>query len=444
MRHVRERYNLEKLVESRTNELVQQKERIELLVKKLLPQSTANELQETGNAKSEKYENVTVIFADIEKFTEIAEQSNPEELIKHLNQIFMVFDKIISRYNIQKIKTIGDAYMCVGGMPTRDNTNPVEAVLAGFEMQRALKKINDKSALKLKMRVGIHTGPVVAGVVGESKIEYDIWGDTVNIASRMETHGIVDKVNISSTTYHQTKDFFEFQYRGKIDVKYKGEMKMYFAEEIKSDLTDDGITPNKTFNIKLQDIQYKIIEDEILQQLQTNLPANLYYHNVKHTTDVIYIVEDIARKEKVNDEEMLLLKCAALFHDTGFMVTYDNNEEVAAKLAEQTLRKYKFSEDQIETVKRLIIATKMPQKPKDHIEKIICDADLDYLGRPDFIPISQNLFRELFERGKIDTIIQWNKMQYKFVREHTYFTETARKHRGQGKQNVLANLEEII
>jgi class 3 adenylate cyclase/ligand-binding sensor domain-containing protein/predicted metal-dependent HD superfamily phosphohydrolase len=444
MRHVRERYKLEKLVESRTNELIQQKERVELLVKKLLPQNTANEIQETGNAKSENYEMVTVLFADIEKFTEIAERSNPEELINHLNVIFMVFDKIISRYNIQKIKTIGDAYMCAGGMPTKDNTNPVEVILAGLDMQKALKGLNDKNTLKLEMRVGIHTGPVVAGVVGESKIEYDIWGDTVNIASRMETHGSTGKVNISSATHHFAKDFFEFQYRGKIDVKYKGEMKMYFVDKIKPDLSDDGITPNKTFNIKLQDIRYKMIENEILQQLQNNLPANLYYHNVKHTTDVIYITEDLGRKEKLNDEEMLLLKCAALFHDTGFMVTYDNNEEVAAKLAEQTLKKYKFSNDQIETVKRLILATKMPPNPKDLLEKIICDADLDYLGRPDFIPVSQNLFRELFERGKIDTITQWNKMQYKFVRDHNYFTETARKYRGPGKQNVLKELEEII
>ncbi|MDL2262033.1 HD domain-containing protein [Bacteroidales bacterium OttesenSCG-928-I21] len=443
-RHVKERKYLEKLVKLRTIELEEQKGRVESLIRKLLPQSTASELQETGNAKTKKYEHVSVLFADIEKFTEIAEQSNMVELIDNLKEIFMVFDKIIANYNIQKIKTIGDAYMCAAGMPTPDNTNPIEAILAALEMQRALQKINEKNTLKLKMRIGIHTGPVVAGVVGESKIEYDIWGDTVNIASRMEKHGLVGQVNISSATHHFTKDFFNFKYRGKIEVKYKGEMKMYFIDEIKPELTDNKINPNKKFKIKLQDIKYKMIENEILQQLQTNLPESLYYHNVKHTTDVIYIVEDIATKEQVTEEEMLLLKCAALFHDTGFMVSYEDNEKIAAKLAGQTLEKYNFSKEQIETVKRLILATKMPPNPKDHLEKIICDADLDYLGRPDFIPVSQNLFRELFEREKINTITQWNRMQYKFVREHSYFTETAKKNREPGKLNVLKSLEEII
>jgi predicted metal-dependent HD superfamily phosphohydrolase len=159
---------------------------------------------------------------------------------------------------------------------------------------------------------------------------------------------------------------------------------------------------------------------------------------------VIYIVENIAREEGVDEEEMLLLKCAALFHDAGFMVSYDNNEEIGAKMAAQTLLKYKFSNTQIETVKRLIMATKMPPKPKDQLEKIICDADLDYLGRPDFIPISQNLFRELFERGKINTIEQWNKMQYKFMLSHNYFTTTARKDRDAGKQAVLNELKDMV
>lgn len=444
LRHVRERYKLEKIVETRTNELAQQKERVESLIKKLLPQNAMDEIQETGNAKSEKYDMVTVLFADIQKFTEIAERTNTEELIKHLNHIFGVFDKLISKYNIQKIKTIGDAYMCAGGMPNKDNTNSVEVILAGLEMQRAIKSIGERNTLKLEMRVGVHTGSVVAGVVGESKIEYDIWGDTVNIASRMESHGFVDKVNVSYETYNEAEDFFDFQPRGKIDVKYKGEMKMFFVDKIKKDLSDDGYTPNKKFHIKLQNIRYKMIEEEILAQLQANLPTNLYYHNVKHTIDVIFIVAEIANKEGVNDEEMLLLKCSALFHDTGFMVTYDNNEEVGVNIATQTLKKYKFSDEQIQTVKRLILSTKMPHNPKDLLEKIICDADLDYLGRPDFIPISQNLFRELFERGKVDTITQWNKMQYRFIRDHNYFTETARKKQEQGKLIVLKELEEII
>lgn len=446
LRHAKERYSLEKLVEDRTNELAYQKEQTEQLVKKLLPQNTADELRETGKAKSHKYEMVTVLFADIQGFTAIAEQTKPEELIKHLNNIFSCFDKVIANYNIEKIKTIGDAYMCAGGMPNKDNTNPIEVVLAALDMQREIRKINEESALKLEIRIGVHSGPVVAGVVGSKKLEYDIWGDTVNIASRMESHGLINKVNISEHTYNHVKDFFVCQYRGKIEVKYKGEMEMYFVHEIKKTLSEnaDRINPSKDFFIKLQVIKLQIIQEEILDQLQKNLPSNLYYHNLKHTLNVLYIVENIGREEGVDEEEMLLLKCAALFHDAGFMVSYDNNEEIGAKMAAQTLSKYKFSETQIETVKRLILATKMPPKPKDLLEKIICDADLDYLGRPDFIPVSQNLFRELFERGKINTIEQWNKMQYKFILSHNYFTTTARKNRDNGKQAVLNELTDMV
>jgi class 3 adenylate cyclase len=446
LRHAKERYSLEKLVEDRTNELAYQKEQTEQLVKKLLPQNAADEIRKTGKAKSQKYEMVTVLFADIQGFTEIAERTKPEELIKHLNTIFSSFDRIITDYNIEKIKTIGDAYMCAGGMPNKDITNPIEVVLAALEMQREIKKINKTSDLLLEIRIGVHSGPVVAGVVGSKKLEYDIWGDTVNIASRMESHGLINKVNISEETYKHVKSFFVCQYRGRIEVKYKGEMEMYFVHEIRKVLSENANreTPNKDFLIKLQFIRFKMIQEEILDQLQKNLPSNLYYHNLKHTINVLYNVEDIAREEGVNEEEMLLLKCAALFHDAGFMVSYDNNEEIGAKMAAQTLTKYNFSIDQIETIKRLIMATKMPPKPKDMLEKIICDADLDYLGRPDFIPISQNLFRELFERGKINTIEQWNRMQYKFILNHNYFTSTARKNRDAGKQIVIKELKELI
>ncbi|MBN2778302.1 MAG: HD domain-containing protein [Bacteroidales bacterium] len=446
LRHAKERYSLEKLVEDRTNELAYQKEQTEQLVKKLLPQNAADEIRETGKAKSQKYEMVTVLFADIQGFTEIAEHTKPEELIKHLNNIFTSFDKIIADYNIEKIKTIGDAYMCAGGMPNRDITNPIEVVLAALQMQRTISEINESSDLKLEIRIGVHSGPVVAGVVGSKKIEYDIWGDTVNIASRMESHGLINKVNISEETYKHVKDFFVCQYRGRIEVKYKGEMEMYFVHEIRKALSEnaDRETPNRDFEIKLQFIKFKMMQEDIMDQLQKNLPSNLYYHNVKHTINVLYNVEDIAREEGVDEEEMLLLKCAALFHDAGFMVSYDNNEEIGAKMAAQTLSKYKFTEEQIETVKRLIMATKMPPKPKDLLEKIMCDADLDYLGRPDFIPISQNLFRELFERGKINTIEQWNRMQYKFITNHNYYTSTARKNRDAGKQLVLKELKELI
>ena len=444
--HAKEKLKLERIVEMRTNELVMQKEQTEKLVKKLLPQNTVDEIQKNGNAKSKKYDMVTVLFSDIQGFTKIAAVTNPEELIKYLNELFVTFDNIIAKYNIEKIKTIGDAYMCAGGMPNNDATNPVEVVLAGMEMQRALTDFNNKHELKMNMRLGIHTGPVVAGVVGAQKIEYDIWGDTVNIASRMESHGEIGRVNISEETYRHVKEFFNCENRGLMDVKNKGEMEMYYVNGILEELSEngDGITPNHLFNVRKQSLNFSLIQEEILEQMQRDLPKNLYYHNLKHTTDAIYRVTDIGTKENVSEEDLLLLRCAALFHDSGFMASYDNNEEIGARLAHQTLARYKFSREQIDIVKGIINATKVPQNPHNLLEEIMCDADLDYLGRPDFIPISQNLFRELYERGKIDSIEQWNKMQYKFITQHHYFTETAKRSGEPGKQQVLKELKELI
>lgn len=446
LRHAKERYRLEKLVKDRTNELAHQKEQTEKLVKKLLPDVAVDEIKQTGKAKSQKFEMVSILFADIQGFTKIAEEINPEDLINHLNKIFSSFDKIIGKYNIQKIKTIGDAYMCAGGMPEADNTNPIEVILAGLEMQNQIQVYNKENNTKINLRVGVHSGSVVAGVVGSNKLEYDIWGDSVNIASRMESHGLVNSVNVSEVTYNHIKDFFHCESRGKISIKYKGELEMFFVDKIKPELAEENnpMLPNKDFFIKLQHIKLKAIQEEILEQLEKNLPKNLYYHNLKHTLNVLFVVENLARKEKVNEEELLLLKCAALFHDAGFMVSYDDNEKIGADMAEQTLRKYKFSQDQIDTIKRLIMATQLPPRPKDLLERIICDADLDYLGRPDFIPISQNLFRELFERGKINTIEQWNKLQYKFMKNHTFFTETARKKREPIKKIVIEELKNLI
>jgi class 3 adenylate cyclase/predicted metal-dependent HD superfamily phosphohydrolase len=444
--HAKEKLRLEKLVESRTNELVLQKEQTERLVKKLLPQTTVDELQKTGNATSQKYDMVTVLFSDIQGFTKIAAETNPEELIKYLNELFVSFDNIISKYNIEKIKTIGDAYMCAGGMPNHDATNPVEVVLAGLEMQKALEELNRNHDLKMKMRVGIHTGPVVAGVVGAQKIEYDIWGDTVNIASRMESHGEVGKVNISEATYRYAKEFFACENRGMMDVKNRGEMEMYFATGILENLSEngDGITPNHLFNVRKLALNFSIMQEELFEQMQRDLPKNLYYHNIKHTTDAIYKVTDIGIKEKVSEEDLLLLRCAALYHDSGFMASYKNNEEIGARLAHHAMAKYNFSREQVDKVKEIILATRVPQNPHNLLEEIMCDADLDYLGRPDFIPISQNLFRELFERGMIDSIEQWNKMQYEFITNHHYFTETAKRNGEPGKQQVLKELKELI
>ena len=210
-----------------------EKKRSDDLLLNILPAETARELKENGKAKAKQYASVTVLFSDIVSFTQIAEAFSATELVTLLDDCFRGFDKIAIKYGIEKIKTIGDAYMCVGGLPVPNETHAYDVVRAGIEMQAFVKNYNrtlaERGLSDLAIRIGIHTGPVVAGIVGSTKFAYDIWGDTVNLAARMESGGAAGQVNISRTTYEQVKDRFSFEERGKIKVKNKGAIEMYFV-----------------------------------------------------------------------------------------------------------------------------------------------------------------------------------------------------------------------
>lgn len=212
-----------------------QRDKSDQLLLNILPVEIAMELKEHGKATPQYYEMATVIFTDFKGFTQIATELTPERIITELNECFLAFDEIIDRHNLEKIKTIGDAYMCAGGLPVPNKSNPLDAVKAALEMQKFMQKWQQEKKAKgepiWELRLGIHTGPLVAGVIGKNKFAYDIWGDTVNLASRLETAGEVGKVNISGVTYRYVKDHFNCTYRGKILVKNKGEVDMYFVEE---------------------------------------------------------------------------------------------------------------------------------------------------------------------------------------------------------------------
>lgn len=214
--------------------LDKQNVQIENLLLNILPAPVAKELQESGKASPRDYASVTVLFTDFKGFTRIAEGMSPNELVTELNEFFHAFDDIVERHNLEKIKTIGDAYMCAGGIPAENSTHPFDAVEAGFEMQRFIASRNLERAANgqepWELRVGIHTGPVVAGVVGRKKYAYDIWGSAVNIASRMESNGEVGRVNISMSTFNLVRERYSCQYRGKITAKNLGDIDMYFVE----------------------------------------------------------------------------------------------------------------------------------------------------------------------------------------------------------------------
>ncbi len=399
---------------------------------------------------SVKYEKTTVLFADIQGFTRIVEHMNPETLIDELDRFFVHFDEVAEKYKIEKIKTIGDAYMCAGGLPEKNRTNPIEVVLAAIEMQRFMQETG-KSALKegkdfWELRIGIHTGAVISGVIGRKKLSFDIWGDTVNIASRMESSGVASKINVSGVTYQLIKDFYECEYRGKMPIKYKGETDMYFVKGIAPNLSIDGegIYPNDDFFTKLQWIRYNDLEEVVLGQMRVELSSALKYHNIKHTIDVCTQVEVLGRAEGLNSKELLLAKTAALFHDTGYMVNPQRHEQQSVRIAKEILPHYAYSKSEIEAINQLIMATENNTQPTMLMEKIIKDADLDYLGRADFIPLSEKLWEELcIYNGKFSQR-EWNKKQYAFLTKHVYYTDTAKKLRQVNKEIQLKKIEELL
>ncbi len=211
-----------------------ERKKAETLLLNILPDETAEELKAFGVAIPRSYVKVSVLFTDFSNFTKISAKMSPEELISELNECFVAFDEIVEKHGLEKIKTIGDAYMCAGGIPTANDTNPNDAVAAALDLQ-AFMKIRNAEKERVGqpyflMRVGIHTGEVVTGVVGKNKFAYDIWGDTVNLASRMESTSPPGAVNISATTYRFVKDAFKCTPRGEIEAKGKGKVLMYLVE----------------------------------------------------------------------------------------------------------------------------------------------------------------------------------------------------------------------
>jgi adenylate cyclase len=209
-----------------------EKQRSEDLLLNILPADVAEELKEKGSANARLFDEVTVLFTDFVNFTTVSQQLTPEELVAELHFCFMAFDKIISQYNIEKIKTIGDAYLAVGGLPNADNLHAKNVLKASLEIAEFVRErkasLGDKT---FNIRIGIHSGSVVAGIVGVKKFAYDIWGDTVNTAARMEQNSVSGKINVSETTYNLVKDTFAFTYRGEIEAKNKGALKMYFLDQ---------------------------------------------------------------------------------------------------------------------------------------------------------------------------------------------------------------------
>jgi adenylate cyclase len=422
-------YMLEQIINKRTEDLIIEKEKTETLLANVLPKNTASEIMEKGKATKIKYNFVTVLFSDIQGFTKIAEETNPEVLIDELDKFFFYFDSVVERFGIEKIKTIGDAYMCAGGIPEKNRTNPVEVILAALEMQVYMNRLKETSELEgmkyWDIRVGIHTGTVVAGVVGQKKLSYDIWGDTVNTASRMESSGEAGKINISGTTYEFVKDFFSCEYRGKMPVKYKGELEMYFVNGIVPDLSDENGKPNRKFIVRMQMIKMQDIEEMVIKMFDDEAPPNLYFHNSSFVKNISNQVELLSTAEKLPDEEFINLKLATIFLLTGYIYDYEKPMEASSRLVEEILPKYGFNQANVDSTLK-IIRNSFTDHQETLSDNILHDARYDYLGRVDYLRLTKRLFRERTEYGKHSDDKTWIEIQRKFLEDHEFLTNTAK------------------
>jgi class 3 adenylate cyclase/CheY-like chemotaxis protein len=262
--------NLEQInmkLEEQQNEINRQKKMAEEQTKladdlllNIFPNEIAEQLKNKGHAKAKHYRLVSIMFTDFVGFSKLAEQLSIQDLIKELSLYFEKFDLITKSHYIEKIKTIGDSYMCAGGLPIRNRSNPIDSVLAALEIQKFISETNKKKQKnnqpEWNLRLGIHTGEVIAGVIGKSKMAYDIWGDAVNTASRMETSGETNRINISGSTYRYVHKYFDCIYRGKVEVRNMGLIDMYFVNGLKEEYRADesGVMPNKNFRKLLTEI----------------------------------------------------------------------------------------------------------------------------------------------------------------------------------------------
>ncbi|MDR1171891.1 MAG: HD domain-containing protein [Bacteroidales bacterium] len=394
-----------------------------------------------------RFDTATILYAGIQGLSDVVTATNTSEYMDKLDEFVLRFNDVVEKYGLVKLHSIGDSFICAGGIPEKNITNPITVTLAALEMLHIVETdLQNSDGPVWGLNIGIHTGTVTALVSGRKQSTYDLKGDTVNVASRIGSVGKENAVVISATTYELVKELFVCRYSGVLPVKYRNKLDLFTVTGIKPGFSADTnrYLPNDDFRTQLMLVQFGDLQEHVLDRLEKGLPKYLYYHNVKHTVDVVTESELIGWAEGLNDRQLLLLKTAALFHDTGHVVSYAGHEECSADIARETLPKYKYTPEEIDRICRIIMATKLPPQPGDLLEAIICDSDLDYLGRTDFVPVSNALYAELKAQNKSLSLNDWNKQQLKFIGSHQYFTKTGRKLREVKKQEQIERIKQLI
>lgn len=375
----------------------------------------------------------TILFSDIRGFTSLSENMTPNEVVETLNDYFNQMIEIIFKYNGILDKIIGDELMVIYGVPKSNIQDSENAVLTAIEMQEKLIAFNQDRCINLKkpikVGIGVNSGSVISGNIGSTdQMDFTVIGDSVNLASRLCSSAEAGQIIISDAVWNKIKHLQTFKSKKLSPIKVKGKAKVISIKEI----LYNG------YEFDYQDAFNKV-EAFLLKEL----PLYYTYHSIEHFRDVVKQVERIAKKEKIDKAGILDIKLAAWLHDVGYIWGPLDHEEKSVEYAKVILNEMKFPKSKISLITGMIMATKMPQSPKNHFEQIICDADLDYLGRNDFEDISSNLLKELEINQKI-TNFNWLKIQEKFLKSHSYFTLTSLKSREKNKQKRLTNIQDLL
>lgn len=427
-------------------------QRINQLLRSIFPSNVLEDLNTNNKYSPRRVENGVVLFTDFEDFSFKAKSIKPIRLVKKLEYYFNHFDTIVKRYHLEKIKTIGDAFMVLAGVTENAPHPAIRACLAALEMRDFVR--NEKEVAKAigreswEIRIGIHMGPLVAGIIGTNKMSFDVWGDTVNIASRSESGTVPGTISITKMIADEVGPFFNLESRGEIPIKKRGgKIEMFFINDIRLEycLYGEGKYPSTALRAQcgLSTIDFEHMRKDILNRIKALIPEEYVYHDIHHILNVEKAAIRFAKLEGIDEESILLLQTAVLYHDSGFILKYADNETFAADLARANLPKFGYSPDQIDTIAKIILATGYNEEPQSILERIMCDADHDYLGRADYHNVAKKLRNELENIGMIMSNLEWIDFQLNYLEgKHRYFTITAKNIRLIGKKARILELKE--
>ncbi len=429
-------------------------QRINQLLNNIFPTTVLNELKANNKFSPRRYDDGVVLFTDFVDFSMKSRDINPIHLLKKLEYYFTTFDEIMDRYKLEKIKTIGDAYMALAGVTEHNPEAAIRACLAAIEIRDFMQNEKDIAVAMNRdfweVRIGIHKGPLVAGIIGTSKISFDVWGDSVNIAARAESGSIPGYITITNNIANEVETYMNLEDRGSVSIhKRGGDIEMFYLKDIKVEhcLYGEGKLASTELRKKcgLSPIDFLHMRMDIVNRLKALLPDEVVYHDISHTLNVEKAAMRFARLEGLDEESIQLLRTAVLYHDAGFVVEYHHNEPFGITMAENSLPKFGYSEEHIKVVRSIIASTASNTKPSNLLEQIMCDADHDYLGRADYFTVANKLRVELANYGQTMSEIEWIEFQLNYLEKvHRFYTVTAKNIRLQAKKAHIEDLKQQL